>query len=233
MLGLFTIWHGGGGDGRPKPNDLSVGFSRDGFHWHRPHREPFVPVSEQQGEWNYGNVQSAGGCCLVVGDRLYFYVSGRTGIPASGSSASGASSTGLATLRRDGFVSMDAGEKEARITTRPVRFNGKHLFVNVDAEQGELRAEVLDLDRKPIPPFTYENCIPIRQDTTIQQVDWKGAPDLSDFAGKPIRFRFYLRNGSMYSFWVSPDESGASYGYVAAGGPGFTETRDTVGLGAY
>ena len=27
----------------------------------------------------------------------------------------------------------------------------------------------------------------------------------------------------------SPDESGASHGYVAAGGPGFTEPKDTIG----
>jgi hypothetical protein len=39
-------------------------------------------------------VQSAGGCCLVVGDRLYFYVSGRAGV--KGSPTSGVSTTGLA-----------------------------------------------------------------------------------------------------------------------------------------
>jgi hypothetical protein len=41
--------------------------------------------------------------------------------------------------------------------------------------------------------------------------------------------RFYLRNGALYAFWVSPEESGASHGYVAAGGPDFTGPRDTVG----
>jgi hypothetical protein len=48
-----------------------------------------------------------------------------------------------------------------------------------------------------------------------------------------LRFRFYLKRGSLYAFWVSPDESGASLGYVAAGGPGFTGPRDTVGMAAY
>jgi hypothetical protein len=37
----------------------------------------------------------------------------------------------------------------------------------------------------------------------------------------------------LYSFWVSPERSGASQGYVAAGGPGFTGARDTVGAAAY
>mgnify|MGYP006908271454 CR=1 FL=1 len=58
---------------------------------------------------------------------------------------------------------------------------------------------------------------------------WKGVTDLSALAGKTVRVRFHLQNGSLYSFWVSPETTGASHGYVAAGGPGFTGHRDTVG----
>jgi len=223
MLGLFTIWRGQPSD-RPKPNDIVVGFSRDGFHWSRPDRRAFIGISESKRAWNYGNVQSAGGCCLVVGDKLYFYVSGRN---------SGACSTGLATLRRDGFASMDAGESEGMLTTRPVRFTGKYLFVNIDAPKGKLRVEVLDGKGQVIPPFTRENCVPIVADKTLQAVNWKGADDLSSLSGKPVRFRFHLTNGKLYSFWVSPAKSGASYGYIAAGGPGFTGPTDTVGSAIY
>src|SRR5437879_4965694 len=105
LLGMFTIWRGQPSD-RPKPNDLVLGCSRDGWSWLRPSRRPFIPVSEHQGDWNWGNVQSAGGCCLVVGEKLYFYVSGRAGVP--GTSGSGVCRTGLATLRRDGLAPMDA-----------------------------------------------------------------------------------------------------------------------------
>jgi hypothetical protein len=45
-----------------------------------------------------------------------------------------------------------------------------------------------------------------------------------------VRFRFRLRNGKLYAFWVSPEVSGASHGYVAAGGPGFTSLTDTLGV---
>ena len=101
----------------------------------------FIPVSEHVGDWNWANVQSAGGCCLVVGDRLYFYVSGRRGVP--GTTDPGVCSTGLATLRRDGFVSMERPRRRPRhqphadgVATRhadrrrPVTFNGRFLFVN-------------------------------------------------------------------------------------------------------
>jgi hypothetical protein len=259
LLGLFSIWRGDyrqatrerqdgidapaqpdpravelGRQGRPKQNSLCVGFSRDGFHWDRPDRRAFVPVSEKAGDWNWGNVQSAGGCCLVIGDKLYFYVSGRAGksLPGCTYTENGASA-GLALLRRDGFASMDAGETEGTLTTRPVRFGGKHLFVNAATAAGELRVEVLDRDGQVVPPFTRQNCPPLHADATLQAVSWTGASDLSALAGTPVRIRFLLRQGSLYAFWVSPEPSGASHGYVAAGGPGFTGDTDTVGSAAY
>ena len=235
MLGLFSIWQGPPNSECArlkiqKRNEVLVGFSRDGFHWHRPDRNRFLTVNPTKGAWNWGNVQSAGGCGLIVKDKLYFYVSGR----ALGDRFwDGNCHTGLATMRRDGFASMEANQESGTLTTRPVRFSSKYLFVNVDAPEGELRAEVLDVDRRVIRPFNRDNCIAITGDTTLQQVTWKGSDSLSVLAGQPVRFRFHLKNGSLYSFWTSPDKSGASYGYVAGGGPGFSGPRDTVGRLAY
>ena len=226
LLGLFTIWRGQPAD-RAKPNEVCVGFSRDGFHWHRPDRRAFIPVSEHYGDWNWGNVQSAGGGCLVVGDELYFYVSARAGI--QGSRSSGVSTTGLATLRRDGFASLDADQTEGTLTTRPLRFQGHYLFVNAGVDGGELRAEVLDAEGRVIGPFSRENAVPLSKDTTLSQLRWQGTDDLSQLAGRPVRFRFHLAQGSLYAFWVSPDSSGASHGYVGAGGPALPGPIDTVG----
>lgn len=227
LLGLFSIWRGQPGD-RPKPNDIVAAYSRDGFHWHRPDRTPFIGVSERQGDWNWGNVQSAGGGCLVVGDELWFYYSGRAGVP--GTSGSGVCATGLAKLRRDGFASLDAGPAGGQVTTRPVLFSGRYLFVNADLDEGELRVEILGPDGEPIAPFTHEACLPLRGSATSQRVRWRGRLDLAELSGRPVRFRFHLRNGRLYAFWVTPDASGASHGYVAAGGPGFTAPTDTVGV---
>jgi hypothetical protein len=226
LLGLFTIWRGQPRD-RAKPNEVCVGFSRDGFHWHRPDRRAFIPVSENFGDWNWGNVQSAGACCLIVGEQLYFYVSGRAGI--RGSPASGVCGTGLATLRRDGFASMDAEASGGTLTTRVLRFRGQRLFVNVAARDGELRAEILDREGRIVEPFSRANCLPIKVDRTLQMVEWQGNNELSSLGGKPVRFRFSLTNGRLYAFWVSPNISGASHGFVAAGGPGFKGPKDIVG----
>ncbi|MDB6137669.1 MAG: hypothetical protein JWO94_741, partial [Verrucomicrobiaceae bacterium] len=229
MLGLFTIWKGDKNLplGRPKPNSVCLGFSRDGFDWDRPDRRAFLPVSEKQGDWNWGNVQSAGGGCVVMGDQLWFYFSGRAGV--SPKMRDGNGSTGVAFLRRDGFASMDADAKGGTLTTRPVTFKGSFPFVNVAAKEGELRTEILDADGKVIAPFTLENAVAVKADSTHQRLEWKGAADLGALSGRPIRFRFHLTNGQLYAFWISPESTGASHGYVAAGGPGFTAATDTTG----
>ncbi|MEO7649790.1 MAG: glycosyl hydrolase family 32 [Bryobacteraceae bacterium] len=234
MLGLFCVWRGPDNKevtDRSKRNEIFLGFSRDGFHWDRPNRQPFIGVSERRGDWNWGNVQSVGGGCLIARDKLYFYFSGRKGNPDKlpGVNPDSGSSTGLATLRRDGFASMDA-TKRGMLQTRPVRFTGKHLFVNANTAQGDLRVEVLDAAGRVIKPFTAAKCERVSADSTIQHITWKDAADLGKLSGQAVSFRFRIRKGSLYSFWVSPDASGASYGYVAAGGPGFVGPRDTVGM---
>jgi hypothetical protein len=136
---------------------------------------------------------------------------------------------GLAVLRRDGFASMRAGNGGGTLTTRPVRFNGAHMFVNAAAAGGEVRVEILDAPASEAEKFTAVHCEPVRADSTRATVRWKGVKDLSRLHGLPLRFRFHVRNAALYSFWVSPNESGASRGYVGAGGPGFAGPVDTGG----
>jgi hypothetical protein len=66
----------------------------------------------------------------------------------------------------------------------------------------------------------------VTADRTSHIVHWKGVTDLSSVVNQPVRFRFRLKGGRLYAFWVSPEPSGASRGYVAAGGPGFFSNRD-------
>ena len=176
-----------------------------------------------------------GGLCTVRGDRLWFYYIGFQGDKdrldpnwmKNGMYDRG--STGIAFLRRDGFASMEAGAEVGTLTTRPVRFAGEQLFVNVDCPKGKLLVEVLDEENRPAEGFSVDRCEPVSTDSTLAQVTWKDAPSLGKLAGKPVRFRFHLTSGSLYSFWVSPSADGRSNGYLAGGGPGYPKLVDTVG----
>ena len=234
MLGLFTMYRGEHSN-REKPSDLCVGFSRDGFHWSREWRESFIGVSERQGDWNWANVQSAGGVCLIVGDRLHFYVSGRRGIP--GTSMPGECSTGLATLRRDGFASVSdqwpaASPRRvtggrAQITTRPLRFTGRNAFINAQIG-GEIRMEVLDQAGRVIAPYSSEEAVPATGDATRLAMRWRRRDNLEELRGQVVRFRFTLTDARLFAFWVSPSPAGHSRGYLAAGGPGYSRPDDTA-----
>jgi hypothetical protein len=161
---------------------------------------------------------------LVVGDELWFYFSGRSLQKPN----NGTFSTGLATLRRDGFYSMDAGSTLGTLVTHPLVFSGSHLFVNVNDPSGQLTVDVLDVNGNVIPAFAAANCVPLGVNKTMQEVTWNGA-SIGSLAGQNVKFRFNLTNGSLYSFWVTASAQGASNGYVGAGGPGFTGVTDTVG----
>ena len=77
MLGFYSAWAGPENrvcekDGIQKRNVISLGYSRDGFHFSRPTHQPFMNVNETEGAWNWGNMQSVAGVPLIVGDSLYF-----------------------------------------------------------------------------------------------------------------------------------------------------------------
>ena len=244
LLGLFTIFRGERPE-REKPNDVCVGFSRDGFHWARPDRARVPAGVRTCRRLELG--ERAVGRRRLPGRRRQAVLLRQRTQGVAGTNAAGVCSTGLATLRRDGFVSLDYPGDERRVQrlqtganalppgtliTRPVRFGGRHLFVNFAAPAGELRAEVLDVNGAPIAPFTAAACVPVRGDSTCARVVWTGRTDLAQVSERPVRFKFTVTNGSLYAFWVAADPNGASGGYVAAGGPGFTSDIDTVGLRA-
>ena len=220
MLGIFSVWSGPENeicsrDGVIKRNQLLLGYSRDGWNWYREDFTPFCPVSDNAAAWNHGNIQSAVGSPLIVGDRLYFYMSGRK-FDASGREMI---STGLATLRRDGFASMSGS---GELQTEPLKFTGEYFYVNA-ACRGSLYVEIQDAAGNPIKGFTKDDCIAVTGDKTAQQVKWTSNQTLTSLKNQTIRVKFYATDCDLYAFWVSQFQDGRSYGYTAGGGPSLNQ----------
>lgn len=220
MLGFFSVWQGPENDvcsqdNVIKRNQIMVGYSRDGYSWYREDMNPFMAVDDNRAAWNNGNLQSVVGAPLIVGDKLYFYLSGRR---LDGTNE--ITSTGLATLRRDGFASMKG---TGELLTPKLRFTGEHFYVNTKVT-GELRVELLKADGTVIPGFAKADCKPITADGVKQKVEWKGNATLASLKGQVIKVRFYITDGEIYSFWVSPNATGESQGYTAGGGPGLNKS---------
>lgn len=215
MLGQYSVWQGPENNicaklGIQKRNEICLGYSRDGFHYSRPSHIPFMANDQRNDAWNWGNMQSIGGVPLVVGDSLYFYTSGRR---LNNIMWDSYTSTGLAMLRRDGFVSKHAGSEGAELTTEPVTFDGAYLFVNADI-RGTMQIDVISTSGKTLCTYSLG-----ASDSTKIYVG-----EVKKYSGKNVQLRFKLTDGDIYSFWVSPWESGESRGYMAGGGPGLSPT---------
>ena len=227
MLGFYSVWQGPDNNtcrslGIQKRNEVLIGYSRDGFHFSRPSHKPFMGVNETEGAWNWGNVQSIVGAPIIMGDSLYLYVSGRRINSISWDSHM---STGLSTLRRDGFMSLESNDNQGYLLTQKTIFNGKFLFVNADIPaEGELRVEILDENNRVIKGYGKADCIPMKENSTKYMIRWKRHDNISELIDKPVHFRFLINKGAIYSFWVSSWITGESRGYTAGGGPGLSQS---------
>lgn len=221
MLGLFSGWQGpenevADANNEIKRNQIMLGYSRDGYHWIREDMNPFLAVDENKNSWNSGNLQSVVGTPLIVGDRLYFYLSGRK-FDANGEEIT---TTGMASLRRDGFVSM---EGTGTLTTEELKFDGEYLFVNASIN-GSLKVEILDANGSIIPGFSKDDFKSFTGNDVKAKIAWKEHTSLSSLKDEKIKLKFYIENGELFSFWISPWESGESRGYTGGGGPDLNPT---------
>jgi hypothetical protein len=134
---------------------------------------------------------------------------------------------GLATMRLDGFASIEGYEDGGSITTKPLLFEGNRLVINARAPKkpfsavlvtdpqtgraatshatgessyGKLKVEILDLQGRVLDGYKAGDCETFSGDEIRHVVTWKGKSDTGALAGKPIRLRFYLHNAALYSF---------------------------------
>jgi len=201
--------------------DLHLITSRDGQHWERPKTgKPLIPVGDV-GDWDRFNNSPAGSAPLRIGDKLYFYYGGRSyrhGTSTSsapperftdslpGSAWGGRTflcGIGLATLRVDGFASLDSTFNTGVVTTKPLHLPSGQLHVNAKCDFGTVKVEVLDAEGNPLPGYALADCNVLHADSVDQPVTWKEKQDLAGVTGSPVRLRFHLTNARLYSFRVA------------------------------
>ena len=147
---------------------------------------------------------------IVVKDKLYFYYAGQnakhwwtwTGDPPKKdpNPTKPKKGVGLATLRLDGFVSVEAGSTAGTMTTRKMMFIGDTLEINANAKGGSITVEALDSMGKPIKGFTLGQSVPLKSNSVRHVLRWRGHKDLHQIQGRPIQLRFHLTKASLYSF---------------------------------
>lgn len=175
--------------------------SRDGVLFKRWNEAFLPPGPEHPGSWAYGN-QYIGWQMLETKsalsgapDEISLYATENYWLGAHGSVLR------RYTLRMDGFVSAQAPMSGGDLITRPIRFQGKRLALNfATSAAGSVRVELQDAEGHTLPGFSLEDCPPLFGNTLERNVTWTQGADLGALAGKPVRLRFEIKDGDLYSF---------------------------------
>ncbi|MDE0086182.1 MAG: hypothetical protein OXU23_10750 [Candidatus Poribacteria bacterium] len=196
-LGMIWIYR----EGVDGTIDTSLATSRDGINWQRVlDRQTFLTLGEK-GSWEDGMVRISQNF-ITYNDQLYFYYGGVNG-PHTGRKFKQVerkhkSMLGLATLRRDGFVSLDAGETEGYMLTKPLTLDGKDLNLNVDASRGYVVVAVADDMGTPLENYTSERITGDELETAVNF-----SRPLDAIKGREVRLQFQLKDASLYSYWFA------------------------------
>ena len=203
--------------------DVHLAFSRNGRTWSRVARHGaipwrkmnddrdwkkvaeeavFIPYGRHKKDWDWGTVAACHQPLLVVNDEIRIYYRGdacRHWASYHGDTLPKTRAIGLATLRLDGFVSIDA-PAAGTMTTKKFVFIGDTLEVNANATGGSIVVEAISADGKVIEGFSKKDSIPITTDSVRHVLKWKDNDDCHLIQARPIRLRFYLKKAKLYSF---------------------------------
>jgi hypothetical protein len=177
--------------------------SRDGLTFQRWDEAFLRPGPEAEGRWIYGDNYQAYG--------LFETKTEMPGLPneismlfEEGAWRDDTRRLRRYTIRLDGFVSLNAPFAGGALTTKRLTFSGSRLSLNyATSAAGNLKIEIQNDDGSQIPGFTLDDAAELFGDSTEQIANWKHGSDVSQLAGKPIRLRFELKDGDLYSFQFS------------------------------
>ena len=169
--------------------------SRDGHTFHR-WLEPVIPVTAPKDRDGNRSNYMAWGLVQLPGNKK------ECSVYASEAYYTGPDSRlRRFTYRVDGFVSLRALPAGGQLITKPLVFDGKQLVINfATSGAGSVRVEIQDAAGTPIPGFTLADSSEITGDQIEQVVTWKQGPTVSKLAGRPVRLRFVLKDGDVYSY---------------------------------
>ena len=138
---------------------------------------------------------------IEVGDKWHIYYAG---VDGPHHAIDGTTGIGLATIRKEGFVSLRGPQHGGVVCTRRIRWPGGNLHVNCntllpDQEPGELKVRIVNSARKALPGFNYEDSVVFQGDDTSHQVRWKERR-IDELRGQVVRLEFFLTRADLYTF---------------------------------
>jgi hypothetical protein len=201
ILLCTPFYHWGKKGGFPATIDVTLATSRDREHWWQPEDPEAYLRLGPDGTPDSGMI-FANPWPIVVGDEIWIYYGGvNHDHAAPGNPSRDKGGVFVAKIRRDGFISVDAGQKGGEFTTPSMVFEGGRLEVNLDGSAGGwLQVKIQDAAGSPIEGFSLNRADTIRGNNVAKAITWNGSSDVSSLAGKEIRLHFVMRSMKLYAF---------------------------------
>ena len=181
-------------DAHPHPGVSDAVFmsSHDGYHWDRRFMEAFLRPGTDPDNWTERNMYIGPNVVPTGQDEMSLYYMEhyrRSSVRIR-----------RATLRTDGFVSVNASYAGGEFVTKPVAFEGEALVLNyATSAVGSVHVEIQDADGKPVPGCSLAESSEIYGDEIERVVAWKEGSDVSPLTGHPVRLRFVLRDADLFA----------------------------------
>ena len=166
--------------------------SRDGLHFDRRFMEAFIRPGPDPLNWTDRNMIVGRGVVPTGDAEISIYYVENYQHPSD--------RLRRATLRTDGFASVNAPYAGGAMTTKPLTFDGGELVVNyATSVAGSLRFEMQEADGKAIDGFMLPQSAEIFGDEIERVVCWDNGSDLSALAGRPVRLHVEMKDADLYS----------------------------------
>ena len=170
--------------------------SRNGIDWGRTFMEAWVRPGRDERNWTDRSNMPAWGILDTGLDEFSMYISEHYRWDDC--------RLRRLSLRRHGFASVHADYTGGELRTRPVVFGGKRLHLNFAAGvTGSVIVEIQDEQGKPLDGFTLSDMDLLFGDDVDEAVQWKAGGDLSALIGRPVRFRFAMKDADLFTIRTS------------------------------
>jgi len=192
-------------------SDVRMAISSDGQSFNWVSRQPILKCGGP-GDWDVGQ--------LYAQPSLVRLPDGRLALPYNGyghthnasfhnyyKDANTESGLGWALWEDGRLAGLEADETGDFYCSSSESLGSQQILLNARTRSGgRIELELVQKD-KPVPGFTFADCIPFEGDGKWVGTRWRGKADSSALAGKRVQLHFRLTKAKLFGYRIPPTDS--------------------------
>lgn len=179
--------------------EIELTHSRDGVNWTRvAPGEALIPLG-QSGTWDDGMIFTAP--AILKDGQFKIYYGGWNGPHNAGSRSA---NIGLATVDEGRLVALTPSNGSGILTTNPMAPPAA-IYINADANGGQIRAALIDENGDPLPGFSFDDFNVFTGDELSHLLTWDSINALEVAIADEMRLQLELTDGArLFSISIVP-----------------------------